>query len=169
MSEFRISVIIVWENMLFSGEIYTTGKNFTLPPVVTNPTSVCHLLQWQSTCMRLSNLLLLQTSSALSSNNATPHQKFWSYKLLWVNNFERLCRPCCYQPSPSCSSSPPSPPPRPRSPWRRACSSLTTTTSRWSQILSRVSLIIASAYYSGPTLRISNHLYWPNEIRTNAH
>ena len=36
-------------------------------------------------------------------------------------------------------------------------------------ILSRVSLIIASAYYSGPTLRISNHLYWPNEIRTNAH
>ena len=26
-------------NMLFSGEIYTTGKNFTLPPAVTNITS----------------------------------------------------------------------------------------------------------------------------------
>ena len=160
MSEFRLSVIIVWENMLFSEEIYTTGKNFTLPPVVTNPTSVCHLLQWQSTCMRLSNLLLLQTSSALSSNNATHHQKFWSYKLLLVNKFERLCRPCCYQPSPSCSSSPPSPPPRPRSPWRRACSSLTTTTSRWSLILSRVSLIIASTFYSVTPLRISHHLYF---------
>ena len=44
MSEVQIiSLLIMRENMLFSGEIYTTGKNFTLPPAVTavtNSTSV---------------------------------------------------------------------------------------------------------------------------------
>ena len=65
MSELDISVIILWENMLFSGEIYTTGKNFTLPPLVTNPTSVCHLLQWQSTCTRL--FVYLSTCTCLTS------------------------------------------------------------------------------------------------------
>ena len=35
MSELNISVVIMRENMLISGEIYTTGKNFTLPPAVT--------------------------------------------------------------------------------------------------------------------------------------
>ena len=39
MSELNISVVIMRENMLISGEIYTTGKNFTLPPAVTNITS----------------------------------------------------------------------------------------------------------------------------------
>ena len=28
MSEFKISVLIILEKMLFSGEIYTAGKNF---------------------------------------------------------------------------------------------------------------------------------------------
>ena len=44
MSELQIiSLLIMQENMLFSGEIYTAGKIFTLPAavtVVTNLTSV---------------------------------------------------------------------------------------------------------------------------------
>ena len=35
MSELNISVVIMQENMLISGEIYCAGKNFTLPPAVT--------------------------------------------------------------------------------------------------------------------------------------
>ena len=35
MSEFNISVLIMRDNMIIPGEIYTTGKNFTLPPAVT--------------------------------------------------------------------------------------------------------------------------------------
>ena len=38
-----MSVLIMWENMLFCEEIYTAGKKFTLPPsllAVTNLTSV---------------------------------------------------------------------------------------------------------------------------------
>ena len=34
MSEITISVLIMPENLLLNGEIYTAGKNFTLPPVV---------------------------------------------------------------------------------------------------------------------------------------
>ena len=44
MSELNIPVLMLREKMLFSGEIYTTGKNLTLPPAVTagtNITSVC--------------------------------------------------------------------------------------------------------------------------------
>ena len=33
MSELEISVLIMRENMLFSGEIYTATKDFALPPV----------------------------------------------------------------------------------------------------------------------------------------
>ena len=52
MSEPKISVSIMREKMLFSREIYTTGKNFTLPPAVTGVTKItsaakyifCHLL-----------------------------------------------------------------------------------------------------------------------------
>ena len=41
MSELQIiSLLIMRENMLFSGEIYITGKIFALPPAVTNITSV---------------------------------------------------------------------------------------------------------------------------------
>ena len=43
MSELNIPVLNLREKMLFSGEIYTTGKNFTLPlgvTGVTNSTSV---------------------------------------------------------------------------------------------------------------------------------
>ena len=41
MSDLQIiSLLIMRENMLFSGEIYITGKIFTLPPAVTNITSV---------------------------------------------------------------------------------------------------------------------------------
>ena len=46
MIEHNLSVVIMRENMLISGEIYTTGKNFTLPPAVmagTNSTSVGQL------------------------------------------------------------------------------------------------------------------------------
>ena len=45
MSEFNISVLIMRDNVIISGEIYTTGKNFTLLPTVTavtNITSVIH-------------------------------------------------------------------------------------------------------------------------------
>ena len=41
MSDLKTPVLTMQENMLFSGEIYTTGKQFTLPPVVTNLTSGC--------------------------------------------------------------------------------------------------------------------------------
>ena len=40
MSEFNISVLIMRDNMIISGEIYTTGKNFTLPPRVTAVTNI---------------------------------------------------------------------------------------------------------------------------------
>ena len=40
MSELNISVVIMRENMLISGEIYTTGKNFTLPAAVTAVTNI---------------------------------------------------------------------------------------------------------------------------------
>ena len=40
MSELNISVVIMRENMLISGEIYTTGKNFTLPLAVTAMTNI---------------------------------------------------------------------------------------------------------------------------------
>ena len=36
MSEVDIYVLIMRENMLISGEIFTDGKKFTLPPVETN-------------------------------------------------------------------------------------------------------------------------------------
>ena len=39
MSELNISVVIMRENILISGEIYTTGKYFTLPPAVTAVTN----------------------------------------------------------------------------------------------------------------------------------
>lgn len=42
MSELNISVVIMRENILISGEIYTTGENFTLllaVTAVTNTTS----------------------------------------------------------------------------------------------------------------------------------
>ena len=39
MSETNICVLIMRENMLISGEIYTAGKNVTLRPPVTNLTS----------------------------------------------------------------------------------------------------------------------------------
>ena len=54
MSDLKTPVLTMQENMLFSGEIYTTGKQFTLPPVVTNlKTQVKHRLPtapyfWQS-------------------------------------------------------------------------------------------------------------------------
>ena len=65
MSELNISVLIMKENMLISGEIYIAGKNFTLPPAVTawtNSTSVhfyCNKVWWsiafllQSTAMQV--------------------------------------------------------------------------------------------------------------------
>ena len=34
MSELNISVVIMRENVLISGEIYTTGKKFALPPEI---------------------------------------------------------------------------------------------------------------------------------------
>ena len=40
MSEFNISVLIMRDNVIISGEIYTTGKNFTLPPAVTAVTNI---------------------------------------------------------------------------------------------------------------------------------
>ena len=40
MSELNNSVVIMRENMLISGEIYPTGKNFTLPPAVTAVTNI---------------------------------------------------------------------------------------------------------------------------------
>ena len=40
MSELNISVVIMRENILISGEIYTTGKYFTLPPAVTAVTNI---------------------------------------------------------------------------------------------------------------------------------
>ena len=40
MSEIIISEIIMRENMLFSGEIYTAGKKITLPLVVTLVTNI---------------------------------------------------------------------------------------------------------------------------------
>ena len=33
-------VLIMGEKMLFSGKIYTSGKNFTLPPAVTAGTNI---------------------------------------------------------------------------------------------------------------------------------
>ena len=36
MSKFHISTQILQGNALFSGKNYTTGKNFTRPPVATN-------------------------------------------------------------------------------------------------------------------------------------
>ena len=35
-----MSVLIMREKMLLSGEIYTTGKNFALPPAVTAGTNL---------------------------------------------------------------------------------------------------------------------------------
>ena len=35
MDELKIFVLVRPENMLFYGEIYTAGKNFTLPPALT--------------------------------------------------------------------------------------------------------------------------------------
>ena len=40
MSEFHISMQIMQEIALFSGKIYTVGKNFTRPPVVTIATNL---------------------------------------------------------------------------------------------------------------------------------
>ena len=40
MSELNISVVIMRENMLISGKIYTSGKNFTLLPAVTAGTNI---------------------------------------------------------------------------------------------------------------------------------
>ena len=40
MSELKIPALTLRENRLFSGEIYTTGKMFTLPPVVTVVTNL---------------------------------------------------------------------------------------------------------------------------------
>ena len=40
MFEPKTSVLIVRENMLYSRDIYTTGKNFTLPPAVTALTNL---------------------------------------------------------------------------------------------------------------------------------
>ena len=40
MSELNISVLILRADMLISGEIYTTSKNFTLPPAVTAVTNI---------------------------------------------------------------------------------------------------------------------------------
>ena len=40
MSELYTSVLISQENMLYTGEIYTASKNFTLPPAVTGGTSL---------------------------------------------------------------------------------------------------------------------------------
>ena len=40
MSELNISVVMMRENMLIYGEIYTTGKSFTLPPAVTGGTNL---------------------------------------------------------------------------------------------------------------------------------
>ena len=40
MSEFNISVLIMRDNVIISGEIYTTGKNFTLLPTVTAVTNI---------------------------------------------------------------------------------------------------------------------------------
>ena len=39
MSELEVSVLMR-EKMLFSGEIYTTGKYFTMPPAVTGVTNI---------------------------------------------------------------------------------------------------------------------------------
>ena len=40
MSDLQIISLIMQENMLFSGEIYIAGKNFTLPPAVTAVTNI---------------------------------------------------------------------------------------------------------------------------------
>ena len=40
MSELNISVLIIRETLLFCGEIYTTGKKFSLPPAVTAVTNI---------------------------------------------------------------------------------------------------------------------------------
>ena len=47
MSELKFFVLILREKMLFSGEIYTTGKNFTLPLAVTALTNLTSVpLHW---------------------------------------------------------------------------------------------------------------------------
>ena len=56
MGELNISVVIMQENMLISGEIYTTGKNFTLPPAVTAVTNLTSVRTY---------LLILTTTSDL--------------------------------------------------------------------------------------------------------
>ena len=40
MSKLDFFVLIMQSNMLFFGEIYTTGKDFTLPPAVTGVTNI---------------------------------------------------------------------------------------------------------------------------------
>ena len=57
MSEFQIiSLLIMRENMLFSGEIYTAGKIFTLPPAMT----------------------------ALTNSHSDPYNQFWSIIVMWI-------------------------------------------------------------------------------------
>ena len=56
MSELNISVVIMRENMLISGEIYTTGKNFTLPLAVTAVTNLTSALIMFSLAMHLQTL-----------------------------------------------------------------------------------------------------------------
>ena len=40
MSELKFFLLIVRKNMEYFGEIYTTSKNFTLPPAVTGGTNL---------------------------------------------------------------------------------------------------------------------------------
>ena len=40
MSELKMSVLVLPENMSFYEEIYTDGKNFTLPPIVPELTNL---------------------------------------------------------------------------------------------------------------------------------
>ena len=40
MSELKMSVLVMPDNMSFYEEIYTAGKNFTLPPIVPEMTNL---------------------------------------------------------------------------------------------------------------------------------
>ena len=40
MSELQTSVLILRDNMLYTGEKYTASKNFTLPPALTGGTNL---------------------------------------------------------------------------------------------------------------------------------
>ena len=73
MSELNISVVIMRENMLISGEIYTTGKNFILPLAVTAMTNITSVYNGNLFWFPLQSFSYKNTVGVVVSFFLTPH------------------------------------------------------------------------------------------------